>query len=182
MAKVQGPLFSMEASGKFGGALVFGRWKGRATVRQLVIPSNPRTEDQEAARNRIRVTGAIQLWVRATETVLAGETETDQRRLLAATPAGFAWNGWLVETIIGRGNMTYTAAKDAFDALDGAAQTAWNTAAAALSPALTDIYQTQAGGSAGTPFPAGKAFFVYQYGLSRVGLAPVPTATPPTYS
>ena len=33
MAKTTGPLFSMDASGKFGGALVFGKWKGRNVVR-----------------------------------------------------------------------------------------------------------------------------------------------------
>ena len=50
MAKVKGPLMSMEASGKFGGALVFGTWKGRPTVRQLVTPTNPQTQGQEDAR------------------------------------------------------------------------------------------------------------------------------------
>ena len=51
MAKVSGPLMSMDASGKFGGALVFSKWKGRNVVRQLVIPGNPNSAGQEAARN-----------------------------------------------------------------------------------------------------------------------------------
>jgi hypothetical protein len=46
MAKVTGPLMSMGARGAIGGAIVFGAWKGINTVRELVIPANPQTEDQ----------------------------------------------------------------------------------------------------------------------------------------
>lgn len=52
MAKVSGPLMSMDASGKFGGTIVFSKWKGRNVVRQLVVPANPNSAGQEAARNR----------------------------------------------------------------------------------------------------------------------------------
>ena len=52
MAKVTGPLMSMDAAGAFGGTLVFGKWKGRNTVRQLVTPSDPQKAGQTAARNR----------------------------------------------------------------------------------------------------------------------------------
>ena len=37
---------SMDAAGAFGGTLVFGKWKGRNTVRQLVTPSNPQKAGQ----------------------------------------------------------------------------------------------------------------------------------------
>lgn len=40
MAKVQGPLFSIEASGKLSDALVFFPWKGRHVVREWVKPAN----------------------------------------------------------------------------------------------------------------------------------------------
>ena len=94
MAKVSGPLMSMDASGKFGGALVFSKWKGRNVVRQLVIPGNPNSAGQEAARNRTRVTGALQSWVNSTTMTAAGQTLTDKARIKAVTPGGFAWNGF----------------------------------------------------------------------------------------
>lgn len=50
MAKVQGPLMSMEASGKVGGAIVFTRWKGRPVCRQYAIPSNPKSPAQVGVR------------------------------------------------------------------------------------------------------------------------------------
>lgn len=43
MALVNGPLFSLSASGQLGKALVYSRWKGRDYVREYVIPANPRT-------------------------------------------------------------------------------------------------------------------------------------------
>jgi hypothetical protein len=51
MAKVTGPLLSLGARGKFGGALVFGIWKGIPTVRQYVTPANPQTAGQTSQRN-----------------------------------------------------------------------------------------------------------------------------------
>ena len=65
-AKVTESLVSMNAAGAFAGTLVFGKWKGRNTVRQCVTPSDPQTADQTTARNRSRVTGAMQNWVNTT--------------------------------------------------------------------------------------------------------------------
>lgn len=50
MAKVDGPLFSLEARGKLGDAIVFFPWKGRHVVRQHVIPVNPQSSAQGDAR------------------------------------------------------------------------------------------------------------------------------------
>lgn len=41
---------SVDASGKFGGAMVFGKWKGRNTVRKLVTPANPKAAKQLGVR------------------------------------------------------------------------------------------------------------------------------------
>lgn len=182
MAKVSGPLFSMEASGSYGGAITFAKWKGRQYSRQLVIPSNPHSADQEAARNRLRVTGAIQAFANTTALVLSGQTDTDKVRITAITPGGYAWNGYLVDKAIGAGGLTYTAARAAFAALQAGERTAWGVAAAALSPALSACYQTAAGGGSTTAMAAGEVFFIYMYALSQMGLATTPGAVPPTYA
>lgn len=54
MARVKGPLFSMSASGALGGAIVFGSWKGRPVVRELVIPANPKTAPQLSRRAMLK--------------------------------------------------------------------------------------------------------------------------------
>ena len=51
MAKLDGPLMSMGASGSIGGVLTFGANKGRNFVRRLVIPSNPQSAAQTGVRS-----------------------------------------------------------------------------------------------------------------------------------
>ena len=182
MAKVSGPLMSMEASGAFGGTLVFGKWKGRNTVRQLVTPSNPKTQGQEDARNRTRITGAIQNWVNMTTQKQGSNTKTDKELIQAATPSGQAWNGFLTKSIIGKGGLSFTAAETAYNALTTLQKTAWNTAAAGLTPAIATVNQTTAGGASTTPASAGQVFFHLVYGMSLIGIGTTPTGTPPTYA
>ena len=50
MARVTGPLFSLDASGKIGGALVAAKWKGRNYMRKLVTPKNPKSAKQTGVR------------------------------------------------------------------------------------------------------------------------------------
>lgn len=182
MAKVKGALFSMDASGKFGDALVFTKWKGRQVCRQLVTPSNPQTANQVEVRNAQRVAAKCQHFANAT--TLKGESRlvTDKEAIKAITPSGFAWNGYFVQQIIGAGMVTYDAAVAAYTALTSPQKTAWDGAAAALTPAMTAAAQGAAGGGAGTPLPAGKVWFVYQYALALIGIASTPTGTPPTYA
>lgn len=183
MAKVSGPLFSMDASGKFAGALVFGKWKGRNVARQLVTPANPQSANQETARNAVRVFGAIQRFFNATTTKRSGETVTDKAELAALAPAGQAWNGFLVKAGIGAQSLTYTAAEAAWNALTSGNKTSWDSAAAALVPPITSVAQYAAGGAAATAATAGKVHFIGQYALFVAGAASAaPTATPPTYA
>lgn len=182
MAKATGPLFSLSASGGFGGALVFGQWKGRPTVRQLKTPANPRSTDQENSRNKVRVAAAGQKWANGTALVRSGETLTDKGLLQAAAPSGQAWNGHLVKSEIGSGDINYTAAATAYAALGSTPKTAWDTAAAGLTPIFPAVNQTIAGGTSTTPMSGGEAFFHYQYGLYVAGVADLPDDTPPTYA
>lgn len=50
MARVSGPLMSLDASGKFADTLVASIWKGRNYMRKYVIPANPKTAAQTAHR------------------------------------------------------------------------------------------------------------------------------------
>lgn len=54
MVKVSAPALSLKASGSLGGALVFAEWKGRAYVRSLVTPSNPRSGLQVGTRSMFK--------------------------------------------------------------------------------------------------------------------------------
>lgn len=183
MAKVSGPLMSMDASGAFGGTLVFGKWKGRPTVRQLVTPSNPQTANQMASRNRVRLTGAAQRQVKISTQIKSGQTLTEKALLTAAAPSGYAWNGHLTDSIIGSGGLTYTAAMAAWAALAAGEKTAWETAAGARVPAFTAVAQVGAGGVPATALTRGNVYFVQQYGMFAAGIyTTAPGAVPPTFA
>ncbi len=54
MAGVKGPLFSLDASGSVGDALVYAKWKGRNYVRRHAIPSNPKSPGQVSVRAMLK--------------------------------------------------------------------------------------------------------------------------------
>ncbi len=182
MAKVKGPLMSMEASGSYGSTLVFGRRLGSNVVRQLVKPSNPQTAGQMLARNRVRVFGALQKFVSGTMLKLAGKTSTDKELIAAVTPSGQRWNSYMQQVGIGSGGISYTAARAAFALLTELEKAAWETAAGALTPVILAVAQKNAGGMDASAVPAGEVFFIHVYTLSLMGITATPTGTPPTYA
>lgn len=54
MVLVTGPLGGFAASGSLAGSLVFSSWKGRAYVRRLVTPSNPKSGLQVGVRSMFK--------------------------------------------------------------------------------------------------------------------------------
>jgi hypothetical protein len=64
MVKLAGPAFSLGASGKLGGALVFSKWKGIPYARVLVTPANPKSGPQVGVRSMFKF--LAQQWVNLT--------------------------------------------------------------------------------------------------------------------
>ncbi len=170
MAKVTGPLMSMDASGKFAGALVFTKWKGRPVVRQLVTPANPQSALQGETRTWLRLASAAQKFINRTALIRTGETKTDKQLLIEAAPSGQAWNGFLVKSILGPQNANIAAADTIWGAFDSTAKTNWNTAAAALTPEITAVAETLEGGEAGSPMAPGFVMVAMFNGFVAAGI------------
>lgn len=51
MAKITGPLLSLDGSGTIGKTLTYSKWRGVKYVRQRVIPENPKTTGQVETRD-----------------------------------------------------------------------------------------------------------------------------------
>ncbi len=51
MVRVQGPMFSLGASGSLAKTVTFSTWKGRPYVRELVTPANPKSGLQVGMRS-----------------------------------------------------------------------------------------------------------------------------------
>jgi len=182
MAKVTGPLMSMDASGSFGGAMVHGNRLGTHVVRALVTPANPMSANQEIARNIVRVCGAGQKYANACVLKGAGRLLTDKALLTAAAPAGQTWNSYLVKLMTGVGQVNYSAATAAYAALTAPNRADWVTSAGILTPAILAVAQKAAGGAAAAALSAGEVWFHYQYGLYAGGIAGLPGAVPPVYA
>lgn len=78
MAGVKGPLFSLDASGSVGDAIVYAKWKGRNYVRRHAIPANPKSVGQVSVRAMLKF--LAQFW----QSLTAGE-QTDWETRAAAT-------------------------------------------------------------------------------------------------
>lgn len=117
MAKVTGPLMSLDASGTVGNTAVFSKWNGRNYVRLRVIPFNPQTDNQNLARVAIGSIG------KATAAVFTkfhtGYTNGSQFYIDAVgiAPTGQSWNSHLLKVLIGVGQAAFTASHTAYNAL-----------------------------------------------------------------
>jgi hypothetical protein len=99
MAKVEGPLMSLEARGKIGDAMVFFPWKGRHVVRQWVKPTNPQSTLQGYARAILKTMGK---WIKNVENLNDGDA-VDSVVYQAGTSSarsGVNWNAWLLEGLL----------------------------------------------------------------------------------
>ena len=99
MAKVVGPLMSLEARGKIGDALVAFVWKGRNVMRAWTIPSNPRSVDQTISRQKLASMGKNTLVIKPVGTGLASGSSMYQA-IKDVTPATQIWNAYFVKAAL----------------------------------------------------------------------------------
>lgn len=69
MARVKGPLFSLEASGSVAKTVVYSKWKGRQYTRRHTIPYNPQTTKQVNLRKAFTL--LVALWQEKDDAVKA---------------------------------------------------------------------------------------------------------------
>jgi len=122
MARVTGPLMSMDARGSVAKAIVFSIWNGVNYVRHWLKPANPEEAGQGDRRIILGGTG------RAVGQIQAGKAFAEQLRTLGLVPAKQSKQSFLVQYILEHyilGSTTYAAelaaisdhtSKDAFDA------------------------------------------------------------------
>lgn len=115
MAKVTGPLMSIEASGQFAKSITFDK---RGFARGYTIPSNPRTNLQQATR----------LAMKAAQTA-AKRLNTETREKLRQA-YGYRWNAKLLSAALGANLENYNAAMTEFALITGADLDALDDAAA----------------------------------------------------
>ena len=181
MARVIGPLMSMEASGTIGKSLTFANWVGRQYVRRWTRPSNPQTADQMGQRNAFSVIGVGVSQANKCLQVNSSTTKTDEQAIRDKTPSGMRWNGYIQKVLTGSSAAGYNAAKAAWNSLLN--QPAWETTAAGLTPPVPSAPSYLPGGATGTGATPGEVLFIMNYGLYLIGArTTAPGNTTPTYA
>lgn len=112
MAKVTGGLLSLDASGTFGNAITYAKWKGRQYARIKGNPSNPKTEGQMTGRAYFSLGGKITKRADLAEAVV-----TFVKTIL---PAGQSWASYFVKEMLGSGNVNIEAAQTAYNLVGNA--------------------------------------------------------------
>lgn len=133
MAKLVGPLFSLEARGAVGEALVYFPWKGRNSVRQWTKPTNPRDIDQQIVRQKFALSGKNVKFCLQIQTDLLNGSSLYQE-LKGDAPATLPWNAHFVSTIMDRikTDADFTADSAALFGVTAAEITAWHCVALEL--------------------------------------------------
>lgn len=182
MAKVTGPLMSLEASGTIGNALTFSRWVGRPYVRRYTIPGNPQTLGQEKHRNRFSAIGTITTWASRNNQTFDGKLLDDQALIKSKTPADQRWNGYLLRVMTSGNGAQYEAAKTAWEGPVLGSQSSWETAATALVPPMPSATQRGEGGISEPAATPGFLLFLLHWGMYQMGIqATKPDTTVPVY-
>ena len=181
MARVTGPLMSMEASGTIGKTLTFANWVGRQYVRRWTRPSNPQTADQMDQRNAFSIVGVGISQANKCVQLNSSTNDTDEQAFRGKTPSGMRWNGYIQKVLTGSGAAGYKAAQAAWNALPDTRQ--WETTATGLTPPVPSAAQYQTGGASDTPATPGQVLYTMNYGLYLIGArASAPNSLPPIYT
>jgi len=179
MAKVDGPLFSLEARGKIADAMVFFPWKGRRVVRQWLKPTNPKSTKQGYLRAALKAIGKFMAKVGNIGDGDALDSVVYQAATSSAD-AGMNWNAWLGGGFLDAlqtGNTLVTGSLtdlvDVYSSLNTTDLAAWASEASALG--MVDF---AFGYGYTTNIPAGLQLFFGAhacYSKSIIGTAPYNT-------
>lgn len=132
MAKVTGPLMSLDASGTVGKTATFSKWKGQNYVRLRVTPKNPKSDDMAEARTKLGVLGKMLSYVLYPTSFNTFTFSPFYTAAVANAPAGQSWISYAMRTILGTGNSTFDSNHTAYAALMSTPKSVYATAAALL--------------------------------------------------
>ena len=147
MARVQGGLLSLSASGSVGNALTFKTWKGIGVCSIKSQPSNPKTLTQMLGRGFFAAGGKI-----TKKADLTGDVVTFVKGII---PAGQSWASYFIREVMGSNNVNIIAAKAAYLLAGNAAIKAIFDDAAAQA----GIESVDLDGTSNTQVPAGLALW-----------------------
>lgn len=177
MAKVTGPLMSLDASGTVGKTATFSKWKGRNYVRLRVTPMNPQTDSQAATRTYLGAMGQAlsTILTKAKDSMHAGSAFW--QAAVSFAPAGQSWISFASRTILGTNFGNIAAVVTAYTAVSSTPKGYYDTHAAALG--LTNFSLSY--GSAPAIAAGAQLYGMYKFAVEQLGyVAPAGGFASPT--
>lgn len=181
MARVEGPLFSLQAHGKLARTIVYTRSRGLNVVRELVTPTNPRTTGQANERTVLVAVGRMLSRINANQLGrVTSNTMTPLEYLKSIRVAPRVWNSELVKRGYLDGWTTLDADRTAWAALTPEQQTAWNT----FNTAFANSFESTPGAPMSSiTLAPGEMAFTFARAMARAGYySPVPDTAPPAWT
>jgi len=144
MAKVDGPLFSLEARGKIADAVVYFPWKGRHVVRRWLKPTNPRDINQKLIRQKLAAIGKFVSRVTSPSTAMPNGSAFVQA-MKVVTPAAQIWNAYTVKKAMNYVSDDSAFTNDLSGGLFGCDSTSDIWQGCAIAQGFNTLYATAAG-------------------------------------
>lgn len=183
MPVVTMPLCSIDAVGTIARRYTFYKKGGKNIMRHCVTGANPSTAGQVQARAIHSLTTHLIKWASATGQTSDGQPLTDKARLQAITPMARRWVNVLYSKALGDGQANVRGALLVWTQLEPGHRAAWQSAAEALSPAITGWTPTTIPGNAPPDFTAGELFFTWRYLMFLLRTLDTPPGVePPIYA
>jgi len=170
MAKVTGPLFSLDARNAIGKAIVYSYWKGINYVRSRVIPKNPKADDQAEVRTYLGAVGKNNKAIERATVLLPVEAAL-LTQIKEVTPADQSWASYFAKTSIGSASAAIKAAIAAYGLLLTAKKALWAAGAASIPLTGFDI-----GYGISDPITGAEQLFISATAAFGLGLAIAPEA------
>lgn len=165
MAKVTGPLMSLDASGTVGNTTTFSKWKGRNYVRLRVTPQNPKTDAQAQSRSYLGALGQALSTILTRAKDMAHAGSPFWAAAVSFAPAGQSWISFASRTILGTNFGNIAAVITAYTAVSSTPKGYYDSHAAALG--LTTFSLSY--GSA-DPIAAGAQLYgMYKFAVEQLG-------------
>jgi hypothetical protein len=167
MAKVTGPLMSLDASGTVGNTTTFSKWKGRNYVRLRVTPMNTKTDAQAIVRTYLGAFGQAlsAVLTKAKDTLHVGSAFW--AAAVSFAPAGQSWISYASRTILGTNFGNIEAVVTAYGALSSTPKGYYDTHAATLGlTAFSLSYGTAPAIAAGA-----QLYGMYKFSVEQLGYA-----------
>lgn len=180
MARVDGPLFSLQAHGKLANSLVYTHSRGQNVVREHVIPRNPQTEMQAQGRTVVKVIGAMNSRINAGQVGKSnGASMTPLEYLKSVVVAPLVWNSELLKRGYPSSWTTLNADLVLYGALTQPEKDAWGTWNDAFANSFEDL--PSAPGRTGM-ITANEIAHTFARALARAAyITVVPNQVPPTW-